>query len=359
MSSGSSQPRGQDTPYRSAPRRAFWRSGVVRNGGAGLAEIAAPKVRLGAGCAVATAGSCFAQNIGRHLARAGVTVLDAEPLPPIVPDSLARRFGYRLFSGRYGNIYTARQLRQLLQEIIAGAVDPRCVWPRQGGGFTDAFRPTVEPGGLRTGAEVLLHRDYHLERTAQMLREAQVFVFTLGLTEAWEDRETGRVFPLCPGLAGGRFDSAAHRLRRFRYGEVTEDLRAILALLRRFNPAMEMILTVSPVPLTATATGEHVLPATCAAKATLRAAAGDFAEDTGGVDYFPAFELVTSHATGGPWFEANQRTVSRAGVAMVMARFLAAQGLTPNSVISPPTETPGEDNDEALVCDELLLEAAR
>ena len=103
-----------------------------------------------------------------------------------------------------------------------------------------------------------------------------------------------------------------HRLRQFRYGEVTDDLQAVRTLLQRFNPAMSMILTVSPVPLTATATGDHVLAATAQAKATLRAAAGDFAADTDGVDYFPSFELVTSHATGGPWFEPNLRAVSEA-----------------------------------------------
>ena len=123
---------------------------------------------------------------------------------------------------------------------------------------------------------------------------------------------SGTVFPVCPGVAGGRFDPAVHRLRQFRYGEVTDDLQAVRTLLQRFNPAMSMILTVSPVPLTATATGDHVLAATAQAKATLRAAAGDFAADTDGVDYFPSFELVTSHATGGPWFEPNLRAVSEA-----------------------------------------------
>ena len=349
------------TPYTAAPARAFWKTGVVEDGGAGLAEIHVPRVRIGPGTAVATAGSCFAQHVGRRLAAAGVDVLDAEPPPQIMPDTVARAFGYRLFSGRYGNVYTARQFRQLLDDVITGQVDRVHVWDRPGGGYVDAFRPTVEPEGIETAEEVLLHRSYHLERTSQMLRRADVFVFTLGLTEAWEDAATGRVFPLCPGVAGGTFDPERHRLHRFRYGEVIDDLQLILSQLRRFNPAMELILTVSPVPLTATATGDHVLTATTGAKATLRAAAGDFAEDTEGVDYFPSFELVTSHATGGPWFEPNLRSVSEAGVEMVMSRFLAAQGLAAAGVPAPRAEDPegdAEDGDD-VICDELLLQAAR
>lgn len=347
-------------PYAGGPDWAFWRSGVVEGGGRGLDDLFVPTVPITSDTPIATAGSCFAQHIGRWLRRSGVNVLDAEPVPGIMSDAVATRFGYRLFSGRYGNIYTARQLVQLLDDVITGHVDPRFVWSGPKGGYVDAFRPTVEPEGIDTVQEVLLHRDYHLERTAQMLRMAEVFVFTLGLTEAWMDRATGRVFPVCPGVAGGRFDPSEHAMQMFRYGEVTEDLHAILARLRRFNPAIRMILTVSPVPLTATASDDHVLTASTGAKATLRAAAGDFASDTSGVDYFPSYELVTSHATGGPWFEPNLRSVSEAGVTMVMSRFLAAHGLIAEAE-TPRADDPDldEDADENIHCDELLLQAAR
>ncbi len=356
-------------PYADLPDRAFWRRGVVDDGGAGLADLHRPKWPLAPGTAVATAGSCFAQHIGRWLARAGLRVLDAEPAPPLMPDAVAHRFGYRLFSGRYGNIYTARQMRQLLEEIAGGAVRPGIAWPAAGGRYVDALRPTVEPDGLDTADEVVLHRDYHLEKTAQMLRGTDLFIFTLGLTEAWEDAATGTVFPVCPGVAAGRFDPDRHRLRRFRYGEVTEDLHAILRLLRRFNPDMRLLLTVSPVPLTATAGPDHVLTATTGAKAALRAAAGDLAADEAAVDYFPSFELVTSHATGGPWFTDNLRTVSAEGVEMVMGRFLAAHGLSATDAASAAAPdagpagaltdaAPGDDEVDGLVCDEMLLQGA-
>jgi hypothetical protein len=42
---------------------------------------------------------------------------------------------------------------------------------------------------------------------------------------------------------------------------VHRDLLAAIAVARAANPDLRILLTVSPVPLTATATGEHVLSA--------------------------------------------------------------------------------------------------
>lgn len=321
-----------------------------------------PSVSISPDTRVATAGSCFAQHIGRYLRDAGCTVLDAEPPPRSMTEAVAKRYGYGLFSGRYGNVYTARQMRQLLEEVAEGQADPRLVWDREGR-FVDALRPQVEPEGLQSVDEVVLHRNYHLERTSRMLRQADVFVLTLGLTEAWEDRATGRVLPLCPGVAGGTFDPEAYVFRNFRHSDILADLHAIKALLRRFNPATSLILTVSPVPLTATATGRHVLDATSWSKATLRGAVGEFVADTDDVDYFPSFEIVTHPASGGPWFEENLRSVSPAGVDKVMSIFLGAHGLGID-LVTAPTLSPSVDENEGdgdteadLVCEDLLLQA--
>lgn len=349
-------------PYSGLPPRAFWKTAVEQADRTQFPGLVVPRFAIGPDTAVATAGSCFAQHIARALRGAGCLVLDGEPPPEAMPPEVAERFGYGLFSGRYGNVYTARQMRQLLDEIAeGGAPDPRHVWQREDGRFVDAFRPTVEPEGLDSAEEVLLHRAYHLERTAQMLRLADVMVLTLGLTETWEDRASGRVFPVCPGVAGGTFDAKAHVLRNFGPAEVLADLAAVHALLQRFRPGMRMLLTVSPVPLTATASGDHVMVASSWSKAVLRAAVGEYLAACPLADYFPSFEIVREPASGGPWFDANMRTVSAAGVARVMGLFLRTHGLT----TAPPTgrtaATADDDDDEGeaddLVCDDLLLQA--
>lgn len=347
-------------PYQSLPGHAYWKTGVMETDRDRWQGLYDPTVSISPKTLVSTAGSCFAQHIGTWLRRAELNILDAEPVPRRMSPAVGRRFGYGLFSGRYGNIYTPRQMLQLLEDVATGDVDDRFVW-KKGDAFFDAFRPGVEPRGLRSLEEVLLHRAYHLERTAQLFRNTDVFIFTLGLTEAWADRKTGRVFPTCPGVLAGTFDEAEHVFVNQRYGEIVEDLTAIRTLLHAFNPNMELLLTVSPVPLTATASGQHVMVATQQSKATLRAAAGDFAADTLGVDYFPSFDMVMSHQNGAEAFQANGRDVSPDMVERVMRLFFAAHNLPlPGEDGTPLVLTHRADPMDAtddVVCEDLLLQA--
>ncbi|MDP3339408.1 GSCFA domain-containing protein [Frigidibacter sp.] len=347
-------------PYSDLPPEAFWRSGVAETDPAALTALYVPKVRIGPQTRIATAGSCFAQHIGRALRGAGVAVLDAEPAPVALPDEAARAFGYGLFSGRYGNIYTVRQLVQLLRDVQSGDVSEAFVWEKDGR-FYDALRPGVEPLGMDSPEEVLFLRRAHLKALGKMLAEAEVFVFTLGLTEAWIDQPTGRVFQTCPGVIAGQFDPECHVFHNFTLPELRADLELAFGLLRSFRKRMRMILTVSPVPLTATASGGHVIPATMHSKALLRVAAGEFAAAHADVDYFPSYELVTNPAARGRFFEANQRTVTAEAVQMVMAAFLGAQGLVEAvSIPAMASAEPGKDaEDDGLICEDLLLDVFR
>ncbi|MDP5307148.1 GSCFA domain-containing protein [Paracoccus spongiarum] len=339
-----------DHPYASLPASAFWRTAVAGTEPDLPAAIHAPKFALTPDSRIATAGSCFAQHLGQALRRAGLEVLDAEPAPPGIAPGLAQRHGFGLYSGRYGNIYSVRQMVQLLAEVASGRPDPALVWTRRGR-HHDALRPGLDPEGLDSAAEVLAIRRRHLARLRPMLARADVFVFTLGLTEAWQCRRSGRVFPSCPGVIAGRFDPDAHAFVNFSYPQVLEDLGRMRAALHGFNPQMRILLTVSPVPLTATAAGGHVLPATQYSKATLRAAAGDFAAAHGDADYFPAYEIVTNPAARGAFFADDLRQVTPEGVAAVMRAFLAAHGIAAGEGAGPAAEASDP------VCEDAMLEA--
>lgn len=338
-------------PYADLPPTAFWRTGVAQDDPFAPAGLVRPKFRLGRDSVIATAGSCFAQHVGRALRGAGLNVLDAEPALIGMTPAQAADHGYGLFSARYGNIYTARQMRQLAEDAEQGLVDPAEVWTRPDGRFVDGLRPTLDPGGYDTADEVIAARRLHLRAVRGALSAASHLVLTLGLTETWADRRTGRVWPVCPGVAGGRFDPDRHRFLNLRWPDVIEDLEGLRATLHRLNPAIRMILTVSPVPLTATASGDHVLAATTRSKATLRAAAGDFAETHEDVDYFPAYEIVTHPAARGAFYAPNLREVRPQGVATVMAAFMAAHGLRAKA----PQRAASDEADTR--CDELLLDA--
>lgn len=352
-------------PYSNLPPTAFWRS-CRDDARFRISDIYRPAFRLAPGTKVATAGSCFAQNIARYIRTSRLVLVDTEPAPRGMAPRTAARFGFGRFSARYGNIYTARQLRQLLEDASDGTVHDAAIWPH-GKRFVDGLRPGVEPDGLVSAEDVRAHRRDHLDRVREAIATAEVFIFTLGLTEAWTDRATGIVFPTAPGVVAGRYDPAAHGFVNFGMAETFEDLAAALDLLRAINPALKVILTVSPVPLTATASGAHVLSATTYSKSVLRAVAGEMAALDDAVDYFPAYEIITGAPFAGRFFEPNLRNVTRDGVETAMSVFFSAQdGLAQDGKASEvgragtvPTIAPAlePESDDDTICEEAMLAA--
>jgi hypothetical protein len=349
------------SPYQKLERRAFWRFGVEQRGAIAEAGMFRPRFPIGPGTRVATAGSCFAQHVGRALRGAGVEVIDTEPVPAGVSDRVAKDHGYRLFSARHGNIYTAAHLAQLAHEVWDGFQPADPVWPL-GDRFVDSQRPSVEPLGLASAEEVMRHRVRHLSRLRLAWGQADVFVFTFGLTEAFCHRESGTVFPMAPGVLGGSFDPERHVFHNYTVAETVAAFRNFMALARAANPAMRFLITVSPVPLAATASGDHVEVATVRSKSILRAACDEIVQADDDVDYFPSYEIITSPSSTGRFYAPNLRDVTEEGVATVMATLRASYGLAaPLSPAVAPARAEevaddrAEDRADDLRCEEVLL----
>lgn len=337
------------SPYSEQPARAFWKTAMAGQDPGRLGDLYRRKFEIRPQDRIATAGSCFARHLSGALGANGYRVMDVEPGPPWLDDATLRAHGYGLFSARYGHIYTARQLLQLAREAFGEGEPCEIAWTRKGRWY-DAHRPGVDPNGLESEEEVRALRADHLAHVREMFETLNVFAFTLGLTEAWQDAAATTVFPTAPGTIAGTWDEARYRFVNFTAAEVLDDLRAFRALLARHNRHARMIVSVSPVALTATATDEHVLTASTGAKAVLRAAAGELAATDPGVDYFPAFELIASPATRGIHFGADMRTVSEAGAAAAMDLFFSQH---------PPLDGPAaaDGTDDFEFCEEELLEA--
>lgn len=272
-----------------------------------------------------TIGSCFAQHISRRLKEEKYNFLVTETAHPIL-GALGAEFGYETFTARYGNVYTTRQLVQLFDRAY-GVFEPADgVWMNAEGKFVDPFRPQIQPGGFLTPEELIADRVRHFACVREAFETNDVLVFTLGLTEHWRSRIDGAAFPLCPGVAGGTFDPSKHEFHDLSVHEVASDLAEFLKRLRRVNAKSRVLLTVSPVPLVATATSDHVLVATVRSKAILRAAADVAASSHDAVDYFPSYEIVTGQHARGSYFENDLRSVTEDGVSHVMQVFFRHYG---------------------------------
>jgi hypothetical protein len=256
-----------------------------------------------------------------------------------------------MYSCRYGNIYTVRQLLQLAREAVQETKPKSIIWTRDGR-FYDALRPSVDPAGHATAEDVTSLRKLHLRQVRRLLTDLDVLVFTLGLTEAWVDTGEGVVLPAAPGTIAGTFDPTTCSFHNFRYPEIACDLEEFWTLVKSINPTARLILTVSPIPLTATASGNHVLQATTYSKSVLRAVADDFAADREDVYYFPSFEIIASPASAGFFFNPDRRTVNPLGVEVVMKHFMKSlQGFEPVN-----EEHERDDHDLTVICDEGKLE---
>jgi hypothetical protein len=359
-------------PYAELPENAFWRLAVADKPPAAIRKLWNPRFVVQPQHKILTAGSCFAQHIGRELSARNWGWVDAEQAPRSLNEDIRRRFGYDIFSFRTGNIYTTRLLHQWLAWSLDRSLIDEEVWESDGR-YYDPVRPTIEPNGFADREELSAARTHTLDIIKSTIKTADVFVFTLGLTESWRNRKSGLEYQLCPGTSAGQFDPELHEFVNCGYVEVRQNLEAAIAIMRQLNPQIRVLLTVSPVPLVATKSGEHVLVATTYSKSVLRAVAGECRASNDFVDYFPSYEIITGIPFRSIFFELNMRNVSHDGVSFVMQQFFEAfpaaasaepalersDGQTPQSdSTAQPTSTEAPDP-QAVICEEELLEAMR
>jgi hypothetical protein len=355
-------------PYETLPEDRFWRTAVADREALKITGLWKPKHEIRRRTRIVTAGSCFAQHFAKALVARRYRWLDFEPGPAGLTPEQRKDYHYGTFSFRTGNIYTPRMLLQWLTWALTDAAPPDEVWEKDGR-FYDPFRPGVEPGGFASAEELQASRRDTLRAIAEAVRRSHVFVFTMGLTEAWQDKATAVEYAVCPGTAAGEFDAEKHAFVNHGFGALMADMTAALRLMFRANRRLIVLLTVSPVPLTATASGQHVLTATSHSKSMLRAVASELVLTQARVDYFPSYEIITHPAYKGRFFAPNLRSVLPEGVDHVMAQFFhdqavgfggeAAAAPVPPPPLPEPVDAPEPELTEAeeLRCEEEILAA--
>jgi hypothetical protein len=228
---------------------------------------------------------------------------------------------FGVFSARFGNIYTPRQLVQLFDRAY-GIFRPQTEsWVDHRGRILDPFRPRIQESGFATVENLIADRRRHFDAVKEMFERCNVFIFTLGLTEAWLSSADGSVFPLCPGAVLPESSAPEGVFHNFGVSEVVADLIGFVDRLGSVNEAAKIMLTVSPVPLVATYENRHVLVSTVASKSALRAAVDEVTRRMPRVSYFPSYEIVTGPQSRGQFFGPDLREVTPDGVAHVMALF--------------------------------------
>lgn len=245
---------------------------------------------------IATLGSCFASEIAKSMSR---LKLNGAMHPA-------------------GLMYTTATIRQEIERIFG-------LWP----GYQS------EPNWQVNDGFVHPFKDYHkvfrneaalrswsdqLDRNAEKLfRAANVVVITLGLIEAWRQPKTGNFYRQIPHP--DVFPTCGAEFHRLTVAEMVDDLRRIRAALRR-HTRVELIVTVSPIPLYSTMTGLDVRVANCESKSRVRAAVSEFVDEFPDVHYFQSYEIVSTAESLSDFMKEDGRHVHAHAVDYIVAEFL-------------------------------------
>jgi hypothetical protein len=312
-----------DCPYQTLPGTSWWRTAISNLDAAEeISPHLASDFRINREHWVASGGSCFAQHITKALQDRGYRYLVSEAAPDFLSSEAAKRFNYNVFSARYGNIYTTLQLLQLIQRAFGSLTPSDQYWINSDGRVFDLLRPRIAPNGFASLEEAKADGKQHLAAVRSLFMKTDVFIFTLGLTETWVSSQDSVAYPTCPGCgSAGDFDPGKYQFKNLSVAETTASLNEAIGLMKEVNPALQIVLTVSPVPLIATMEPRHVLQATTYSKSVLRVAAEEAVRQHDNVHYFASYEIITATKNSEKYFEDDRRNVSAAGVARAMEAF--------------------------------------
>jgi hypothetical protein len=236
--------------------------------------------RLEPGQKIFTVGSCFARNVEAELMRRGFQIplrdFFRRPEAAGLDFSTVNNFGtpsiYNEFAWAFGD-------EPFVEDDHILEVTP--------GKFADIH---LTPSRRPEPRELVVNRRTALREVHRLAAACDVTIMTLGLAENWYDTKTGFYLNIAPRPSMIVAEPDRFQLHVLSYEDAYDYLRKALAILHREAPKMQVILTVSPVPLMSTHRAMDVLVANSYSKSVLRAVAEEAVVRHDFVSYFPSYE---------------------------------------------------------------------
>jgi hypothetical protein len=278
------------------------------------------------GEAIFTIGSCFARNIENILDSYGFD------LPTRAVFNLDDEF--RLL-GR--NVLNNFGTPSILNEL-SWALDPATPFSEEEnffelfpGKWVDVhLNHTVTPAPL----EVVRKRRDAITAIYREAIHCRVMIVTLGLVEVWFDRKSGRYVNSVPRRMMIRREPDRFQLHVLDYEAAARFLFGALEIVQRFcRSDVRVLLTVSPVPLSATYRDTDVMIANTYSKAVLRAAAEEAVARYDFVEYYPSYESIVLSERSAAWTD-DQIHPTQAAIDLNCSRMIAAYSAMPDTLPS-------------------------
>lgn len=273
-----------------------------------------PGFKLIPGESIFTIGSCFARHIEQALRARGFGV---PALGFQVP-------GDELWAGtvmKSGilNKYTPHSMLNELRFAFGDEDGGDFLLPVHGDQVIDAQLHT----------NVAVGRGRAIERRQQVrqlyrnaVEKCRVVIVTLGLVEAWWDQRTGIYMNETPTRAILDANKDNLYFEVLSPEAVSEAVNELLVLMKHHGmPEQRVLLTVSPVPIARSFSGDDAITANCYSKSVLRAAAEVAKRKFDWVDYYPSYESITHSSRERVW-EDDQIHVRKEAVAANVNRMV-------------------------------------
>lgn len=231
---------------------------------------------------VFTIGSCFARHVERELGKHGFDI----PAQKFTVDP-------EYWSGEPGTLLNNYVISAVLPQIRWAfgigepfSLDTHCV--KHG----EKYQDLQIAGNVRPQpAEVVLAQRERISAIFRELAEARVVVLTLGLVEAWWDDKAKMYINMAPPKRAVRAEPDRFSLHVLDFHDMTSALYELMDLLQEVgHKDLQVVMTVSPVPLTATFTTQDVALANSYSKSLLRASVDHVRARYDFVGYYPSYE---------------------------------------------------------------------
>lgn len=234
-------------------------------------------------------GSCFSESIGEKLVELKFDV-DLNP---------------------FGILFNPASIRMCLERLISGQkfvkeelIEQNYIW--------HSFLHHSRFSSL--DADITLSRiNERFDFSSAFLRRAKFLFITFGTAWVYIYKKTGQVVANCHKIPAAAFDR-----RLLTPEEIIADYRRLLLALKKMNPELQIVFTISPVRhLKDTAAGNNL------SKATLILAVHRLCQE-GLATYFPAYEIMLDELRDYRFYDHDAVHPSDAAVDYIFEKFAVA-----------------------------------
>lgn len=261
---------------------------------------------------VGTIGSCFASRLQDWLIDYGYNFVRTEREPDN-PES------YACHTARFGQVFNTGCHAQVFESALGKFSPAERWWIAEDGRLLDPYRKSI---WWKSEKQAEADLRAHAQAVREAVERAEVFIVTPGVAEVWKSRADGSTFAQAPPKEA--FDPEKHLFELSSVEENIENLERMYRAMREINPRLQVIVTVSPVPLLATFRSTNCVIADTVSKATLRVAVDRFCARNPEVIYFPSYEIVQRLSVQP--FEHDNLHIKYEMVEKIMVAFMTAYG---------------------------------